>query len=99
MAYCLPFYPQYLQDTLGDFVQYLYMTNEDCEVDPTKVLTGTVVQHQESLMVMCEMACCKILNSSAAFPSDLRAIFHQLRERFTERINGDEVCSKLIRSE
>ncbi|XP_030853627.1 ras GTPase-activating protein nGAP isoform X2 [Strongylocentrotus purpuratus] len=87
---------KYLQDTLGDFVQYLYMTNEDCEVDPTKVLTGTVVQHQESLMVMCEMACCKILNSSAAFPSDLRAIFHQLRERFTERINGDEVCSKLI---
>ncbi|XP_041481016.1 ras GTPase-activating protein nGAP-like isoform X5 [Lytechinus variegatus] len=87
---------KYLQDTLGDFIQYLYMTNEDCEVDPTKMMTGTVVQHQESLMVMCEMACCKILNSSAAFPSDLRAIFNQLRERFAERINGDEVCSKLI---
>ncbi|XP_072176772.1 uncharacterized protein [Diadema setosum] len=88
---------KYLQDTLGDFIQYLYMTNEDCEVDPERIQGGgTLAEHQASLMVMCEMASCKILNSSASFPSDLRAIFHRLRQLFAERINGEEICTKLI---
>ena len=42
------------------------------------------------------MACCKIVNSAAQFPSDLKAVFHAFREHAMDRPNGAEVCDKLI---
>ncbi|XP_072014669.1 uncharacterized protein [Amphiura filiformis] len=87
---------KYLQDTLGDFIQTLYEGEDDCEVDPTKVQPGSLQQHQSTLTMLCEMACCKIINSSAQFPSDLKAVFHSLRDQSTDRQNGVEICDKLI---
>ncbi|XP_022085340.1 ras GTPase-activating protein nGAP-like isoform X3 [Acanthaster planci] len=88
---------KYLQDTIGDFIHELYESEEDCEVDPTKVSSSLLLQqHQATLTMLCEMACCKIVNSAAAFPSDLRAVFHSFRQHSQSQPNGQVICDKLI---
>lgn len=60
---------QYLQDTLGDFIRTILETTDDCEVDPTRVTNNTVLQRQQTNLVMyCEMVWFKIMNSSCFFP-------------------------------
>ncbi|PIK37176.1 putative disabled-like 2-interacting protein [Apostichopus japonicus] len=80
---------KYLQDTLGDFIQYLYDKDGDCE--PLKPS-----HHQSDLTMLCEMVCCKILNSPASFPAEIRAVFQEFRKQFGDRTNGNNLCNKLI---
>ncbi|XP_071801964.1 uncharacterized protein [Asterias amurensis] len=88
---------KYIQDTLGDFIHTIYENDEDCEVDPTKVSSSVLLQqHQATLTMLCEMACCKIVNSTAAFPSDLRSVFHSFHQHSQNYPNGPEICDKLI---
>lgn len=87
---------KYLQDTLGDFTQYLYDRDEDCEVDPTKITSGSLHHHQAALTMLSEMVCCKILNSPASFPAEIRAVFQEFRKQFGNRTNGNNLCNKLI---
>ncbi|XP_071820663.1 uncharacterized protein [Apostichopus japonicus] len=87
---------KYLQDTLGDFIQYLYDKDGDCEVDPTKLASGSLLNHQSDLTMLCEMVCCKILNSPASFPAEIRAVFQEFRKQFGDRTNGNNLCNKLI---
>ncbi|XP_038063625.1 ras GTPase-activating protein nGAP-like isoform X2 [Patiria miniata] len=88
---------KYLQDTIGDFVHTIYENEEDCEVDPTKVSSSILLQqHQATLTMLCEMACCKIVNSAAAFPSELRAVFNSFSQHSQNQPNGQVICEKLI---
>lgn len=60
---------QYLHDTLGDFVRTLVESEDDCEVDPTKVNNNATLQcHQTSLEMYATMAWVKIINSYCYFP-------------------------------
>ena len=60
---------QYLHDTLGDFVRTLVESEDDCEVDPTKVSNNATLQcHQTSLEMYATMAWVKIINSYCYFP-------------------------------
>ena len=67
---------QYLHDTLGDFVRTLVESEDDCEVDPTKVVNNATLQcHQTSLEMYATMAWVKIINSYCYFPKSVLARF------------------------
>lgn len=54
---------------MGDFIRTILEASEDCEVDPTRVPNNTVLQRQQTNLVMyCEMVWFKIMNSSCFFP-------------------------------
>ena len=60
---------KYLQDTFGDFIKTVLESADDCEVDPTRVPNNAVLQrHQANLIMYCEMAWFKIINSHCFFP-------------------------------
>jgi RAS protein activator-like 2 len=60
---------QYLQDTLSEFVKTIIDAPDDCEIDPTKLANPQSLQrHQTNLVMYCEMAWCKIINSFCYFP-------------------------------
>jgi len=60
---------QYLQDTLSEFVKSMITSEDDCEVDPTKVMNPTTLQSNQRLLDMyCEMVLAKIINSHCYFP-------------------------------
>ena len=60
---------QYLHDTLGDFVRTLLDSDDDCEVDPTKLSQNAQLTcHQANLEMYATMAWCKIINSYCYFP-------------------------------
>lgn len=67
------------------------------QVDPTKLASGSLLHHQSDLTMLCEMVCCKILNSPASFPAEIRAVFQEFRKQFGDRTNGNNLCNKLIR--
>ncbi|XP_070176912.1 ras GTPase-activating protein nGAP-like isoform X3 [Littorina saxatilis] len=72
---------RYLHDTLGDFVRTLVDSEEDCEVDPTKVGNNATLQcHQTSLEMYATMAWVKIINSYCYFPNELREVFTTFRD-------------------
>ncbi|CAG5133799.1 unnamed protein product, partial [Candidula unifasciata] len=77
---------KYLQDTLGDLIQQLVQSPDDCEVDPTKVATTQLLNcHQKNLDMYSNMAWVKVINSYCYFPTELRNVFASLRSRCNER--------------
>lgn len=70
LVFSQPSFPlQYLQDTLGDFVKTVLETGDECEVDPTRVQNNSLLQrNQTNLIMYCEMAWFKIINSHCFFP-------------------------------
>ncbi|XP_070582023.1 ras GTPase-activating protein nGAP-like isoform X4 [Ptychodera flava] len=86
---------KYLKDTLGDYISTLYENDEDCEVDPSKVSSNNMQNHQSMLTVLCEMVWCKIINSFSIFPSDIKAVFHSFRNLCSEK-DKEEIADHLI---
>ncbi|KAK7478507.1 hypothetical protein BaRGS_00030266, partial [Batillaria attramentaria] len=81
---------RYLHDTLGDFVRTLVESEDDCEVDPTKVGNNATLQcHQTSLEMYATMAWVKIINSYCYFPNELREVFTSFREHCRHRGKED----------
>ncbi|XP_066294313.1 ras GTPase-activating protein nGAP-like isoform X2 [Branchiostoma lanceolatum] len=85
---------KYLQETLGEFIRALYESDEDCEVEPSKVASNVLSQHQQALRRHCELAWCKVINSYIIFPSDLKEIFSNLRNRTADK--GEDFANTLI---
>ncbi|KAL8562893.1 hypothetical protein ACOMHN_004585 [Nucella lapillus] len=72
---------RYLRDTLGDFVKSVVKTEDDCEVDPTKVSTPASLEcHQANLLMYANMAWVKVINSYCYFPNELREVFTNFRD-------------------
>jgi RAS protein activator-like 2 len=87
---------RYLKETLGQFVRYLYETEEECEVDPSKLPSDADLKTcQETLMLFVEKAWAKIVSSYTHFPTKLQAVFHGFRERLVFE-NKDNLAKKLI---
>lgn len=87
---------KYLQDTLGDFVKTMIDSEDDCEVDPTKVANPQVLQnHQRLLDMYCEMVWAKIINSHCYFPCELRDVFSSFRSR-CKQYHKDDTADNLI---
>lgn len=81
---------RYLHDTLGDFVRTLVDSEEDCEVDPTKVPNNVTLQcHQTNLEMYADMAWVKIISSYCYFPNELREVFTSFREHCRQRGKED----------
>ncbi|XP_064648942.1 ras GTPase-activating protein nGAP-like isoform X4 [Lineus longissimus] len=87
---------KYLQDTLSEFVKTIIDAPDDCEVDPTRLANPQSLQRNQTNLVMyCEMAWCKIINSFCYFPKELKEVFASFRECCVER-NREETCDNLI---
>lgn len=85
----------YLQETLTGFICQLLETEEDCEVDPTRILpTSSLQNNQQILTRLVKRVWFDILSSWTRFPSDLRNTLYGIRQRFgPER---EEASYKLI---
>ncbi|XP_053381615.1 ras GTPase-activating protein nGAP-like isoform X5 [Mercenaria mercenaria] len=81
---------KYLNDTLGDFVRTIIESEDDCEVDPTRVpIPSMLTRHQANLRMYCDMAWTKIITSSSFFPSELRNVFTRFRGCCEQEGKGD----------
>lgn len=90
----------YLQETLGEFVRTVLDSADDCEVDPLKLPSGSLGsldRHQKLLTFYVEMAWGKLVNSFAALPKELRAVFAELRGRL-EAAGRGELADNVISS-
>ncbi|KAL9987866.1 hypothetical protein ACROYT_G002239 [Oculina patagonica] len=85
---------KYLQETLGEFVQSVYESEDDCEVDPSKKTTGNIESNKENLKTFVEKAWSLIMCSACLFPSDLRITFHEFRRWCEGR--SEDLSTKLI---
>uniref|UniRef100_A0A915KJ76 Uncharacterized protein n=1 Tax=Romanomermis culicivorax TaxID=13658 RepID=A0A915KJ76_ROMCU len=75
---------QYLHDTLAEFVQSVVEYEEDCEVDTCKVSNyAYLIRQRENLFQLVQSAWGKIVNSSYYFPTELRIVFCELRNRLS----------------
>ncbi|XP_068177047.1 disabled homolog 2-interacting protein isoform X3 [Antennarius striatus] len=66
---------KYLTDTLGDFVTRLYISVDNCEVDPRKCPASELSVNQKHLREVCEEVVEKIININGPFPEELNKIF------------------------
>ncbi|XP_060064301.1 ras GTPase-activating protein nGAP-like isoform X7 [Ylistrum balloti] len=91
---------KYLHDTLSDFVRTIIDSEDDCEVDPTKVMNPAQLNsHQRLLDMYCEMVLAKIINSHCYFPCELREVFSSFRDhcdRTSKEDFGDNLISASI---
>ncbi|ELT88294.1 hypothetical protein CAPTEDRAFT_225557 [Capitella teleta] len=88
---------KYLQDTLGDFVKTVLESGDDCEVDSMRVQSNATLQrHQTNLIMYCEMAWFKVINSHCFFPLELKEVFRNLCERCRDNKREDTVSATLI---
>ncbi|KAL3871063.1 hypothetical protein ACJMK2_039086 [Sinanodonta woodiana] len=88
---------KYLHDTLGDFVKTVVESDDDCEVDPTKIVNANLLStHQKNLQMYCEMAWTKIITSSSFFPSELKEVFTTFREKCNDGQKSDNLISGSI---
>ncbi|KAM5188796.1 RAS protein activator like-3 isoform 2-T2 [Callospermophilus lateralis] len=90
----------YLQKTLGEVVQHLCASTEDCEVDPSKCPASELPQHQSRLRSSCEEVFETIIHSYDWFPSELGTVFSSWREackaRGSEALGPRLVCASLF---
>ncbi|XP_074653914.1 disabled homolog 2-interacting protein-like isoform X2 [Tubulanus polymorphus] len=87
---------KYLHDTLSDFVKSIIEFPDDCEVDPSRVLPpASLQQNQTNLMMYCEMAWVKIINSFCYFPKELKEVFASFRECCHHR-GKEDISDNLI---
>lgn len=76
----------YLQETLGAFVSFVYENDEDAEVDPQKITSlGGLSNNQEYLKKLLVDVWKSITGSVALFPPRLRTVFALVRRRCEER--------------
>ncbi|CAJ0948239.1 unnamed protein product, partial [Mesorhabditis belari] len=92
----------YLKKTLSDFIRQLLDSDDDCEVDPLKLVGASSTQldrQRANLMLHVETAWGKIMNSTSNFPLELREVFRALRERLDQngrRDMADNLVSSCI---
>ncbi|VCW67580.1 unnamed protein product [Gulo gulo] len=90
----------YLQATLGQVVQRLCASSEDCEVDPSKCPAPELPQHQTRLQNSCEEVFQNIIHSYNWFPAELGTVFSGWREackaRGSEALGPRLVCASLF---
>ncbi|XP_047387324.1 RAS protein activator like-3 [Sciurus carolinensis] len=90
----------YLQKTLGQVIQQLCASTEDCEVDPSKCPASELPQHQSKLRNSCEEVFETIIHSYDWFPSELGTVFSSWREackaRGSEALGPRLVCASLF---
>nr|XP_051693867.1 RAS protein activator like-3 [Oryctolagus cuniculus] len=90
----------YLQETLGQVVQRLCASTEDCEVDPSKCPAPELPQHQTRLRNSCEEVFETIVHSYDWFPAELATVFSSWREacktRGSEALGPRLVCASLF---
>ncbi|XP_021361537.1 disabled homolog 2-interacting protein-like isoform X7 [Mizuhopecten yessoensis] len=81
---------KYLHDTLSETVRTIIDSEDDCEVDPTKVMNpAQLTSHQRLLDMYCEMVLAKIINSHCYFPCELREVFSSFRDHCDRTSKGD----------
>ncbi|XP_065829535.1 ras GTPase-activating protein nGAP-like [Oscarella lobularis] len=86
---------KYLRDTVGAFIRYLYESDEECEVDPSKLPPEAELRKsQETLVLFVEKAWAKIVSSYPFFPVELQEVFHGFRVNLGKE--HDTVAKKLI---
>uniref|UniRef100_H3C096 RAS protein activator like 3 n=1 Tax=Tetraodon nigroviridis TaxID=99883 RepID=H3C096_TETNG len=88
---------RYLIETLGDFINRLYASVENCEVDPRKCPPGELSNNQKHLTEVCEEAVQKILSVHGPFPEELNKIFSGWAE-LCEDQGRPEISQRLIAS-
>uniref|UniRef100_UPI0037E85930 RAS protein activator like-3 isoform X2 n=1 Tax=Semicossyphus pulcher TaxID=241346 RepID=UPI0037E85930 len=86
---------KYLIDTLGDFINRLYASGENCEVDPRKCLASELANNQKHLMDTCEEVVQKIIEIHGPFPEELNKIFSSWVE-LCEDQGRPEIGQRLI---
>ncbi|XP_028312351.1 ras GTPase-activating protein nGAP isoform X2 [Gouania willdenowi] len=88
---------KYLITTLGDFINGLYSSVENCEVDPRKCLTSELSNNQRHLSRTCEEVVQKIIKMHGPFPEELNKIFSSWVE-LCEDQGRPEIGQRLISS-
>ncbi|XP_074549521.1 ras/Rap GTPase-activating protein SynGAP isoform X2 [Halichoeres trimaculatus] len=86
---------KYLIDTLGDFINRLYASGENCEVDPRKCPASELANNQKHLMDTCEEVVQKIIGLHGPFPEELNRIFSSWVE-LCEDQGRPEIGQRLI---
>lgn len=87
---------RYLQETLGDLVAEVLSSQQDCEVDPLKVVSiGALEKQQQNLRATVKMAWNKILQSHSSFPPELRECFATFRKRLQD-LDREDISDNLI---
>uniref|UniRef100_A0A8C6SGE0 RAS protein activator like 3 n=1 Tax=Neogobius melanostomus TaxID=47308 RepID=A0A8C6SGE0_9GOBI len=84
---------KYLIDTLGDFINRLYTSGENCEVDPRKC--PDLANNQKHLKETCEEVVQKIFGIHGPFPEELNRIFSSWME-LCEDQGKPEIGQRLI---
>ncbi|XP_029007746.1 RAS protein activator like-3 [Betta splendens] len=86
---------KYLIDTLGDFINRLYASVENCEVDPRKCPAAELSNNQKHLKETCEEVVQKIIGLHGSFPGELNKIFSNWVE-LCEDQGRPEIGQRLI---
>ncbi|XP_035993003.1 RAS protein activator like-3 isoform X1 [Fundulus heteroclitus] len=86
---------KYLIDTLGDFINRLYTSAENCEVDPLKCPAAELSNNQQQLQKTCEDVVQKIIENHGPFPEELNRIFSKWME-LCEDQGKAEIGQRLI---
>ncbi|CAJ1052635.1 RAS protein activator like-3 isoform X2 [Xyrichtys novacula] len=86
---------KYLIDTLGDFINCLYASGENCEVDPRKCPASELANNQKHLMDTCQEVVQKIIGIHGPFPEELHKIFSSWVE-LCEDQGRPEIGQRLI---
>ncbi|XP_014866430.1 PREDICTED: RAS protein activator like-3-like isoform X2 [Poecilia mexicana] len=86
---------KYLIDTLGDFINRLYASVENCEVDPLKCPAAELSSNQQHLRETCEDVVQKIIEIHGSFPEELNKIFSKWMELCEDKGKA-EIGQRLI---
>lgn len=86
---------KYLIDTLGDFINRLYASEENSEVDPLKCPAAELSSNQQHLRETCEDVVQKIIGIHGPFPEELNKIFSKWME-LCEDQGKEEIGQRLI---
>ncbi|XP_070711940.1 disabled homolog 2-interacting protein isoform X2 [Pempheris klunzingeri] len=86
---------KYLIGTLGDFINRLYASLENCEVDPRKCPVSELSNNQNHLREVCEEVVQKIIETHGPFPEELNRIFSSWVE-LCEDQGRPEIGQRLI---
>ncbi|KAK5927142.1 hypothetical protein CgunFtcFv8_022660 [Champsocephalus gunnari] len=86
---------KYLIVTLGDFINRLHTSVENCEVDPRKCSASELPNNQKHLMEACEEVVQKIVETHGPFPEELNKIFSSWVE-LCEDQGRPEIGQRLI---
>ncbi|XP_054636092.1 ras/Rap GTPase-activating protein SynGAP isoform X2 [Dunckerocampus dactyliophorus] len=86
---------KYLIDTLGDVITRLYMTGDNCEVNPRKCHASELSNNQKHLREVCDEAVRKITDLHGHFPEELNKIFSSWTEMCEDQ-GRPEIGQRLI---